>query len=117
MRSGSSASTAADISLGNALRHLCIILTVDTAAEIAEMPPALAFGSHSSVFKEQPRTEPRGAEVRDPSLLRGVDLPPQWRSVSGAPKGGLQTIAALATEVNAGKPSFRSAFQRAGVPT
>jgi len=38
---------------------LCVLLlTVNTSIK-TEMPPALAFGSHSSVFKEQPRTEPQ----------------------------------------------------------
>jgi len=41
-------------------------LTVDTAADNAEMPPALAFGSRSSVFKEQPRTEPSGGRGARP---------------------------------------------------
>ena len=56
---GSSVLTAVDIS-EEIPSALCVLLIDGRLRDInVKKPPALAFGSHSSVFKEQPRTEPR----------------------------------------------------------
>ena len=50
-------------------RHCFIALTHDPGTVVPE-PPALAFGSRSSVFKERPGTHPSGVDAKSPRTDR-----------------------------------------------
>ena len=87
-------STAARSPEGSGATYCFITFDSRHQGTIAEMPPALAFGSHSSVFKEQPRTGPRWAEVRDPCQVRGPGTP-SWLLLERSLRGGVVTLVAL----------------------
>ena len=72
------------------------------------MPPALAFGSRSSVFKEQPCTGPQRAEVHVPELVTSDSLPAVNVPSERTRSVGLVKIAAGVALVNAHGTFFQN---------